>query len=422
MNQMLQSTLLYRKLQKQYSKRINLDLDRIKKVLKKLKNPQQKLKNPINFIGSDGKMSVLTSLKFFLEAENKKITTFTSPHLYDVRHRFWIKDKYISINQIKKLKKIIERTGSKLTLFELLTAIYILAAKNEKNIQYNLIESGLLFKKDSTNLWEIPKAQVITNINFQHQEWVKPRTLKEICNQKVGYLSKKTTIYIGQQDKKVLKIIQNILKKNPSKKIYSSNWKLIRKKNKYFYKDKQYLIFLNIKNVYSKALISNICLSIKIALDLGVKKETILKTVPKINFEGRIQYLIKGKLRKKLNKNEKLLIDGCHSIKSAKNLYGYLKTLKEPIYGIWGMKKNKNPNMFIKQFKGLFKKIILTPIENEPASVSSKFLYKIAKKNNYNSEISKNFKDALKKISSTEKKIICVFGSLYLCGNVLSEN
>ena len=95
MNQMLQSTLLYRKLQKQYSKRINLDLDRIKKVLKKLKNPQQKLKNPINFIGSDGKMSVLTSLKFFLEAENKKITTFTSPHLYDVRHRFWIKDKYI---------------------------------------------------------------------------------------------------------------------------------------------------------------------------------------------------------------------------------------------------------------------------------------------------------------------------------------
>ena len=37
----------------------------------------------------------------------------------------------------------------------------------------------------------------------------------------------------------------------------------------------------------------------------------------------------------------KLLVDGCHSIASAKNLYNYLKTLKEPVYGILGMQKNK---------------------------------------------------------------------------------
>jgi folylpolyglutamate synthase/dihydropteroate synthase len=37
-------------------------------------------------------------------------------------------------------------------------------------------------------------------------------------------------------------------------------------------------------------------------------------------------------------------------------------------------------------------------------------------------EIADNLEDALKKISSGEKKIICIFGSLYLCGNVLSKN
>ena len=62
-----QSTNLYKKLQKQYSRRINLDLTRIKKVLKKLKNPHLSIANPINVIGSDGKYSVLTSLKYFLE-------------------------------------------------------------------------------------------------------------------------------------------------------------------------------------------------------------------------------------------------------------------------------------------------------------------------------------------------------------------
>ena len=66
--------------------------------------------------------------------------------------------------------------------------------------------------------------------------------------------------------------------------------------------------------------------------------------------------------------------------KSAKNLANYLKTLKLPIYGIWGMTKNKDPELFIKQFKGVFKKIITVPIENESAALSKNILYKIAKK------------------------------------------
>jgi len=86
------------------------------------------------------------------------------------------------------------------------------------------------------------------------------------------------------------------------------------------------------------------------------------------------------------------------------------------------MTKNKDPDRFIKQFKGIFKKIITIPIENESAALSNKLLLKIAKKNNYNSETSKSFEEALKKINSKERKIICVFGSLYLCGNILNKN
>ena len=86
------------------------------------------------------------------------------------------------------------------------------------------------------------------------------------------------------------------------------------------------------------------------------------------------------------------------------------------------MTKNKDPDKFIKQFNGVFKKIITIPIENEPASLSNKLLLKIAKKNNFKVESSRNIEEALKKISSKEKKIICIFGSLYLCGNILNKN
>ena len=84
-------------------------------------------------------------------------------------------------------------------------------------------------------------------------------------------------------------------------------------------------------------------------------------------------------------------------LRPVKNLANYLKTLSTPIYGIWGMTKNKNPDSFIKEFKGLFKKIVTIPIENEQASVSNKLLFKIAQRNSFRSELANNLTRRLKK-------------------------
>ena len=415
------SIILYKNLQKRYSRRINLDLERIQKVLTSLSFPHLELENPINILGSDGKMSILTSLKYFFEANKKNITAFTSPHLYDVRHRFWLKNKYISVKEIKKYTKLIESTNLKLTLFELLTCIYILAAKNQKNINYHLIEAGLLFKKDSTNLWTDPRAQIITNINFQHQDWVKPKTLEEICRQKLDSLSQNTTIYIAKQQPKTLGIIKKILKNNKSKLVYASNFKVNKLIDHYLYQDLENRIPIKSKVIHSEGLINNLALAIKVALDFGVTRKTIIRTIPKIQFEGRVQYITKGKFNKLLNSNEKLLIDGCHSIASAKNLYNYLKTLKEPIYGIWGMQKNKLPDQFIKSFNKIFKKLITVTTSNELNALKGNELKKIGKKY-VPTSTADDIQDALKQISSKENKTIVIFGSLYLVGEFLNKN
>jgi len=118
--------------------------------------------------------------------------------------------------------------------------------------------------------------------------------------------------------------------------------------------------------------------------------------------------------------NEKLLIDGCHSLTSGKNLNEYLKTLKEPIYGIWGMQKNKMPKEFIGIFKKTFVKLITLTIPNEPNAITAEKLKSFSHKDN--TFTSKNIYEALKLISSKEKKTIVVFGSLYLVGDILSKN
>ena len=169
-------------------------------------------------------------------------------------------------------------------------------------------------------------------------------------------------------------------------------------------------------------MFENVCLAIKVALDLNIDKKIIQKTLPLLSFEGRFQYLYKGKIKDKLYKNEVIMIDGAHSTADAQNLAAYLKKIKIPKYGIWAMTKNKEPDLFIKQLKGVFKKIVTMPIENEYNSVPACELYKIASKNKFIAEKSGNFTEALNRISSREKKLIVCFGSLYNCGNILNKN
>jgi len=420
---MLQSINLYKLLanHKLFNKTINFNLKRIKLVLKKLNHPENKLNNVINFLGSSGKFSTLFSVKSFIEANSQSATAYISPSLRDIKERFWIGDRFLTHQEIKQSIKIIEKLKVPLTIFEVLTVIYILNA-SKQNTNYHLIEAGALFAKDSTNVFDFPLAQVVVNINKQHLNFLKKKTLDEVIFQKVAFLSNFTNIYIGKQNPNVLKKIKNNLKKNKSNIIYSNSWKLIKKNNQYYYQDKKIKIKLSTKTIHSKGLLENLCHAIKIALDLKINKKIIEKTIPKICFEGRFQYLDKGKIKNKLQKNEKIMLDGAHAEIDAKNLANYLKSIVIPKYGIWAMMKNKEPDLFIKQFKGIFKKIITIPIKNEQASMKSKELYQIALKNKFNVRRANSFDQALKNISSKENKLIVCFGSLYNAGNILNKN
>jgi len=420
---MSQSISLYKQLanHKLFNKTINFDLKRIKSALKKLDHPEKKLNNVINFLGSSGKFTTLYSVKCFIEANKQTTTAYISPSLKDIRERFWMGDKYLTHKEISRTIKLIAKLKIPLTIFEVLTLIFVINA-SQKSTDYNLIEAGALFAKDSTNVFDFPLSQVIVNINKQHLNFLKKKTLNEVIYQKVGFLSNFTQIYVGKQRSNTLRRIKKVLKKNKSKIIYPGTWKLIKKNRYYFYQDKKNKIKLNTKKIHSKGLLENLCHAIKISLDLKIDKQIIEKTIPKIFFEGRFQYLKNGKIKNKLYKNERIMLDGAHAETDARNLANYLKNIKIPKYAIWGMMKNKEPDLFIKQFKGIFKKIITIPIENEKNCISANDLKTIAKRNKFNADKASNFNEAIKKITSSEKKLISCIGSLYNLGNILNKN
>ena len=420
---MSQSISLYKQLAnyKLFNKTINFDLKRIKLVLKKLGHPERKMNNVINFLGSSGKFTTLYSIKCFIEANKQTTTVYTSPSLKDIKERFWMGGRYLTHQEIRHSIRLIAKLKVSLTIFEVLTVVYIINA-SKQNTEYHLVEAGALFAKDSTNVFDFPLAQVIVNINKQHLNFLKRKTLDEVVYQKVGFLSNFTQIYVGKQTSIVSSKIKKNLKKNKSKINYPNAWKLIKKNNYYFYQDKKNKIKLDSKNIHSKGLLENLCHAIKIALDLQINRKIIEKTIPIISFEGRLQYLKNGKIKNKLHKNEQIMLDGAHAETDAKNLANYLKNIKEPKYAVWAMMKNKEPDLFIKQLKGILRKIVTMPIENEKNCMSSKDLEILAKKNQFNVDKANNFNEAIRKITSKDKKLIICIGSLYNVGNILNKN
>ena len=99
---MINSEIYYRELQKKYSRSISLGLFRVKRALRLLNDPHLKIKRPCNTIGSDGKFSFQKAIQYFLEANGYTTTANFSPHLYDLRTRFWLKNRFISLKEIKK--------------------------------------------------------------------------------------------------------------------------------------------------------------------------------------------------------------------------------------------------------------------------------------------------------------------------------
>ena len=132
---MSQSINLYNQLanHKHFNKKVNFGLNRIKLALNKLGHPEEKLSNVIQVIGSDGKFSHLTNLKFFIEANNQTVATHISPSLKDISERFWMGDRYLTHFEIKQTIKIIEKLKIPLTVFEVLTLVFIINAAKRKN-------------------------------------------------------------------------------------------------------------------------------------------------------------------------------------------------------------------------------------------------------------------------------------------------
>ena len=127
-----------------HPKKIDLSLNRVKKLLSKLDNPHKKIENSLVVSGTNGKFSAIRFMQEILRYNNKTLNTYTSPHLLRFNERFEFRDKQISNESLEKaLISIKEINNSEsITFFEATSSIfYDLCSRNKSD--YTIIETGL---------------------------------------------------------------------------------------------------------------------------------------------------------------------------------------------------------------------------------------------------------------------------------------
>jgi dihydrofolate synthase / folylpolyglutamate synthase len=413
-----------------HPKSIDLSLNRIKRLLADLDNPHKKIKNAIQVVGTNGKHSFCTSLREIFETAGYTVNLNISPSLRKFNERYYFSGKYISDNKLIKLLLEVEKInqGKSITFHEFICACYFLeSSRNQSDI--NIIEAGLFFRLDASNVLEKNIASVIMPIGVDHKDFLKKGTIDEIVYEKCSHLLDKSKIFISKQKTHVLNKIKKNISKNLSKKfIFGKNFSYAKISKGFIYKDTIGKINLPLPNLLGDFQIDNISTAIAVARNIkkfNINNSHIRKAITNIRSEGRLQSITHGKLRNYVKKDNKILIDGAHNLLAALQIKKYLKSLNtnKKIIMILGMMSNKDHKDFIKILKDVIDEIIILDIPNQINFMKKEQLLKIALSCRVSAKTGSSITSAFKNISKENgDAIIFCTGSLYFAGEILNLN
>lgn len=174
---------------------IRLGLAATEELMAKAGHPEKQLRF-IHLAGTNGKGSTGAMLEKALRCAGKKTGFYTSPHLIDIRERFRVNGKAVSVEKFNALGEELagQAAGTRYSYFEFAT---ILAMKIFADAQVDAViwETGMGGRLDATNAI-LPEAAVITNIALDHQGHL-GSTVEAIAAEKAGIIKAGVPLFHG---------------------------------------------------------------------------------------------------------------------------------------------------------------------------------------------------------------------------------
>ena len=398
----------------------NLGLDNTRKLAALAGNPHEHLRF-IHVAGTNGKGSTCAMWESLNRTAGWRVGLFTTPHLVSFAERMQVNRQLISEGEAARLaeeiKSLILRGwgalppppnspspgGPQPTFFE---AVTVMALRHFAEQKCDLViwETGLGGRLDATNI-VTPLASVITNIDFDHQQWL-GSSLKEIAAEKAGIIKPGVPVITAATQPEALQVVAETAQ-NLDSLLTVIDWNDARG---------EFLKTLKLPLAGEHQRL-NAAVAVATVRALGdrfpVPQETILAGLNTVEWPGRMQ-------RVKTAAGQEVLLDGAHNIKSAQ---AFAETFRRDFPGaratlILGVLADKDWERMAEILAPLATRVLLVPVQSA-RSLPPHQLAEACHRGNANAvvETRESLQTALER--STGDSLVVITGSLYLVGEAM---
>lgn len=414
---------------------IKLGLDRIQSLLSALDNPEKKIPPAIHIAGTNGKGSTAAFTKSILEQAGLKVHVFTSPHLERFNERIVlageeINDEYL-FEVLEECRIVSEKNNIQVSFFEGITAAAFLAFSRIK-ADVVILETGLGGRLDATNVLDNPLVTIITPISYDHTN-VLGDTLTKIATEKCGIMRKGIPCVVSMQPEEAKETIISYAENHGIPLImFEYDYGVFLENNMMRYSSKDVDITMHPPSLIGDHQFINAAAAIAAIRSVygdKINKEIIERGIDKAVWKGRLQKIMHGRLKNKLNENWEIWLDCAHNDAGAQVFGNWLnKQPKMPTYLIFSMTRNRDVNSFLSHMNFIFDKIICSDIHSEPLAyrgadipnlINDQHLQNICE---IVTSVESGIDLILTRNNRNSKKRIIVTGSMYLVADFLIAN
>jgi dihydrofolate synthase/folylpolyglutamate synthase len=433
----LQSDLILKRLLSLHPKKIDLVLDRIKRLLADLGHPENRLPPVIHVAGTNGKGSTCAFARAMLEAQGLRVHVYSSPHLVHFHERIRIAGKLIDEEELASLLDECEQVndGQPITFFEITTAAAILAfARHPADAL--ILEVGLGGKYDATNVVAKPAMTVIAPVGLDHQEFLGP-SLAGIALEKAGIIKPRIPVVIGAQEDGARDVIARRADALSAPAYFcGQDFFAHQEHGRMVYQDNDGLLDLPLPKLAGRHQIDNAALaiaSLRHAYRGWGRDDAVEKGLRTVEWPARLQRLTRGPLIEMTPNGAEVWLDGGHNPHGAAAVARALADFEErspkPLYLISGLLRTKDAEGYFAAFRGLARHVVTIAIPGDEASMGAGELYDAARRAGLDANPGDDPEDAMLQLSAWTRARpdegpprILICGSLHLAGVILAAN
>ena len=322
-------------------------------------NPQDRLRF-IHVAGTNGKGSTCAMLESIYRAAGLRTGLFTSPHLVSFRERIQVNRQLIPEPEVVRLVEELQPWLKQFpadhhpTFFEVVT-VMALKFFAEQKCDLVIWETGLGGRLDATNI-VAPLASVITNIAFDHEQWLGD-TLGKIAAEKAGIIKPGVPVITAADEPEALAVIEEMARgKDAPLIMINGRDAALRRPD-----SAARCPYLSLPGEHQKMNAALALAAIKVLQkQIPVTDEKIREGLASVNWPGRLQLIQRPD-------GQKILLDGAHNVAGAKALRAALENnFQSPGHTlILGVLQDKDWPQICRTLAPLAERIFTVPVSSE---------------------------------------------------------